>query len=56
MGNGKKIKCEDCGAEWLQLNGIGFDGIEPPAIDHEHCPECGSTNISVDPECEILWD
>lgn len=56
MGNGKKLKCNDCGAEWLQLNGIGFDGVKSPSSDQKLCPKCGSSNIQVDPECKILWD
>lgn len=56
MGNGKKVKCRECGAEWLQLTGVGFNGEESPLNNQKECPECGSPNIETDKELEILWD
>lgn len=56
MGNGKKLKCNECGAEWLQLSGIGFDGKESPLKNQNVCPECGSPKVETDNEYEILWD
>lgn len=56
MGTGKKVKCNECGAEWLQLYGAGFDDNEMPTEDNDKCPECGSTDISDVPEITILWD
>lgn len=56
MGNGRKNKCNRCGSEWLQLSGVGVDGQPSPTRDQKVCPHCGSTDVTRDPDCEILWD
>ena len=60
MGTGKKIKCNECGAEWLQFCGVGFeqhdDNTKPQTEESDKCPECGSTDISDVPDITILWD
>lgn len=57
MGNGKKKKCNDCGAEWYLLYGEGLLGETPTSeTKPDVCPECGSTNIDDVPNIEVLWD
>lgn len=62
MGNGKKMKCNDCGNEWLLLYGMGIDAQQPTdteSHDEEQdnvCPECGSTNTEEEQGTAILWD
>lgn len=57
MGNGKKKKCNDCGAEWYLLYGEGLlDETPTSETAPDVCPECGSTNIDDVPNIEVLWD
>ena len=60
MGTGKMYRCKDCGHEWLQLKGVGMQGIktEKPKRNKSGkmiCPECSSTNIE-STGGNILWD
>ncbi len=63
MGNGRVVKCKKCGKEWLQLDMTKeeFDHIvndlqENPNEDTGVCSECGSSDIEVLPNINILWD
>lgn len=59
MGTGKKVRCKHCGAEWMMLQGAGFNNPEEnrEAIDEVmKCPECGSEEIEIDNNISMLWD
>lgn len=60
MGTGKKLKCKLCGAEWMVLQGSGFndhtENREANPEDLTRCPECGSSEVEIDTNTEILWD
>lgn len=66
MGQGKQLKCKQCGNEWTHYYGVGFDNVKIEGSKENNttgdadeiiaCPKCGSQEFEEPSEIILMWD